>query len=301
MNKVRVLNIGSINIDLRVALEQMPKGGQTTFGDSYEYIPGGKGANQGVAAARLGGDVTFLGRCGDDAFGKQMTENFGAEGINTSFISFDKTAPTGLAVIPVEADGQNRIIVISGANSNVSEDLLPDAFEREYDVILTGLEVPLDTVYKAYALAKEKNVPMVLDCGPAMEFDMSALWGIDVISPNETECLAMTGVKPEDEQSALKAAKIIESKCSPKHVVLKMGGKGAFWYHNGKGELFDAVKGVNVVDTTAAGDCFTAAMAIKWKQTGDMAQAIRYANKAAAICISRVGAQPSLPYENEIN
>ena len=301
MKKVRVLNIGSINIDLRVALEQMPKGGETTFGDSYEYIPGGKGANQGVAAARLGGEVTFLGRCGEDAFGKQMTENFAAEGIDTSFISFDTTAPTGLAVIPVENNGQNRIIVISGANSHVNEDLLPDAFSREYDVVLTGLEVPLNTVYKAYSLAKEKNIPMVLDCGPAMEFDMSALKGIDVVSPNETECLAMTGIKPEDEASALKASEIINSKCSPKHVVLKMGGKGAFWYHNGKGKLFPAEKGVNVVDTTAAGDCFTAALAIKWMETGDMEKAICYANKAAAICISRVGAQPSLPYENEIN
>lgn len=300
MAQVRILNIGSVNMDICISLDTMPDGGQTCFGDSYAYIPGGKGANQGVAAARLGGMVTFLGRVGRDAFGEQMRENFKGEGMDVSYLLEDEKEPTGIAVIPVEKSGQNRIIVISGANMAIVPSDLDAAFEGQYDVVMTGLEVPLEVVYAAYKKAKEKGIPMVLDCGPAMKFDLEPLSGIDVISPNETECLAMTGILPEDEDACLKAAQKLQELCSPKHTVLKLGGRGAYWYHGGTGKLFPAQSGVDVVDTTAAGDCFTAALAVKWQQTGDMEAAIEYANRAAAICISREGAQPSLPFEREV-
>lgn len=300
MAQIKVLNIGSINMDLCVYLDKMPEGGQTCFGQSYAYIPGGKGANQGVAAARLGAAVTFVGRCGRDALGAQMTENFRREGMDVAHLSVDETEPTGLALIPVEANGQNRIIVVSGANQTLKPAHLDAAFATPHDVVMTGLEVPMETVYAAYQKAKASGTPFVLDCGPAMQFDLAPLQGIDVISPNETECLAMTGIAPDDEAACLLASQKIFAACGAKHVVLKLGGRGAYWYHAGVGVLVPAVAGVSVVDTTAAGDCFTAALAVRWCETGDMESAIAYANRAAAICISRAGAQPSLPYKEEV-
>ncbi|MBQ2676796.1 MAG: ribokinase [Clostridia bacterium] len=300
MKVPRILNVGSINMDMVINVDKMPEAGQTLFGEKYCYIPGGKGANQGVAAARLGAQVTFLGRVGDDDFGRTMIENFKKDNIDTSLITVDKNSSTGVAVIPVESSGQNRIIVISGANMEITESDIDIAFQRDFDAVTIGLEVPLNVVYYTYKKASEKGIPVVLDAGPAMKLDLSPLKGIDVISPNETECLAMTGIEPSSEQAALLAAEKIYSGCNAKNVVIKLGGRGSYLYKNGVGKIIPAVSGVKVKDTTAAGDCFTAALATMLIKTGDIECAIEYATKAAAICISRFGAQPSLPYENEI-
>ena len=298
--KSRILLIGSINMDLVVNLNRMPTQGETVFGKSYAFIPGGKGANQGVAAARLGADVCFLGKIGDDANGKKMMQVFQDDGIDTSMIEIDKTAHTGLAVIPVEADGQNRIIVISGANMQITKKQIVQALTQTFDMILIGLEVPLEIVYETHKLANAAGIPVVLDAGPAMGIDLKQLNGIHVISPNETECHALTGIAVVDEASAMEAARKIACDCFPQYVVLKLGAMGAYLYAKGKGKLFAAKAVDQMVDTTAAGDCFTAALAIRLLETGDIEAAVDFANQAASICVGRKGAIPSLPFRREL-
>ena len=296
---VEILVIGSINMDLVMNLDRSPKAGETVLGDEYSYIPGGKGANQAVAAARIGGQVTFCGRVGDDANGNILLQNMIDNGINTSHVRKDKDSQTGLAVIPVESKGHTRIMVFPGANWNMTREDVDKALEGNYDIIILQLEIPLDTVFYAYEKASSKGIPVVLDAGPAMKLDLSKLKGIHIISPNETEAFALTGIEISSEESALEAAKILAGETQATYVVIKMGNKGAFLYENGNYEIFSGFK-VKAVDTTAAGDSFTAAMTAKMVEYGDIRRAIRYANAVGAICVSRKGAQPSLPTSDEV-
>lgn len=296
---VRILVIGSINMDLVMNIERSPEAGETVLGEEYSYIPGGKGANQAVAASRINGEVTFCGRVGNDTNGEILLNNMIESGIDTSFIKKDDNYQTGLAVIPVESNGQNRIMVFPGANNHVTREDVDKAMEGSYDAIMMQLEIPLDTVYYAFEKASSKGVPVVLDAGPAMKIDLSKLKGIHVISPNETEAFALTGIQVDSEESALEAAKILAEETEAVYVLIKMGERGALLYENGKHEMFPAFK-VKAVDTTAAGDSFTAAMTVKMMQYGDMKRALRYANAVGAICVSRKGAQPSLPTAQEV-
>ncbi len=301
-DNVRALVVGSINMDLVISLDRNPEAGETVMGDTYSYIPGGKGANQAVAAARIGADVTFCGRVGNDANGSILIDNLNKNSIDTSFIKRDDTSPTGLAVIPVDKNGQNRIIVLPGANSCVLKEDVNDAFkDNQYDIVLLQLEVPLEIVYYTYNIAALKGIPVILDCGPAMEIDLSRFTGIKVISPNETEAYALTGVKIHNDETAVRAAQILYNSSKAEYVVIKLGGKGALLYDGKNHELIPAYKNINVVDTTAAGDSFTAALAVKLIETGDIKESIKYANGVGAICVSRKGAQPSLPYAHEVN
>lgn len=295
----RILVVGSLNMDLVISLPVMPAAGETLFGTSYSYIPGGKGANQAIAAARLGGKVSFAGRVGGDSSGQTLLRGLQKDGVDTTHIVTDPDCSTGLAVIPVEQSGQNRIIVLSGANMRVEKSDLAAAFSGEYDAVITQLEVPLEIVYETCRYARERNIPMILDAGPSMKLDLSRLAGIAIISPNESETEAITGICVSDEKSVVKAAEKIARESDAKYVVLKLGARGAFLYGKDRTAWFPAFNGLPVEDTTAAGDAFTAAMTVEYLKSGDIDSAIRFANAAGALCVSRRGAQPSLPYLEE--
>ena len=298
---IRLLVIGSINMDLVMELEKVPEAGETVLGRSYSYIPGGKGANQAVAAARLGGRVTFCGRVGNDSNGKFLSDNLRADNIDTSFLESDDEHQTGLAVIPVEADGENRIMVFPGANDAITRCDIDRAMEQAYDAIIMQLEIPLDMVYYAFDKAKAASIPVILDTGPAKDISLEKLKGIHVISPNESEARTLTGIKVDDWESGLRAAKKLADASDATYVVIKMGKRGALLYEKGNDthDIFPAYR-VNAVDSTAAGDSFTAAMAIKMLEYGDIRRAIAYANAVGALCVSRMGAQPSLPKAEEV-
>lgn len=299
-NQVEILVIGSINMDLVMSVERVPMAGETILGYEYSYIPGGKGANQAVAAARLNGKVTFCGRVGDDSNGETLLRNLKDNGVDTSFIIKDSRSQTGLAAIPVESNGDNRITVFSGANSCITKEDVDKALERSYDAVMMQLEIPLEIVYYAFEKASEKGIPVILDAGPAVKIDLSKLKGIHVITPNESETTTLTGIQIDNTDDAVRAAKALADLSEASYVVIKMGDKGALLYSDGEYEVFPAYK-VKAVDSTAAGDSFTAAMTLKMMEYGDIRRAIKYANAVGAICVSRKGAQPSLPTAEEVN
>jgi len=297
--RAKLLVIGSINMDLVMNVEKAPEAGETILGYEYSYIPGGKGANQAVAAARLGADVTFCGRVGDDANGDILLQNLMANNVDTSFIKKDPGSQTGLAAIQVEANGQNRIIVFSGANYRITKEDVDKALEKSFDAIIMQLEIPLDIVYYAFEKAKAKGIPVVLDSGPAVNIDLSRMEGLYIISPNESEASLLTGICVDSQENAVKAAKVLADSTKARYVVVKLGEKGALLYENGNYELLSAFK-VKAVDSTAAGDSFTAALTIKMLEQDDIKNAIKYANAVGALCVSRKGAQPSLPTAKEV-
>ncbi|MCI8359722.1 MAG: ribokinase [Clostridiales bacterium] len=297
--KPRILVVGSLNMDLRLSLTRMPAAGETCLGRDYAYIPGGKGANQAVAAARLGGQVFFCGRRGEDCNGRILEEGLRAEGVDTACLTADPAAPTGLAVIPVEEGGQNRIIVLPGANMRVEEADLRDALWQPCDGVICQLEIPLETVFALHAMTRERGIPLIVDAGPAMSLPLDRLRGVEVISPNETETQAMTGLSVGDDRSALEAAQRIQSRAQARFVVLKLGGRGALLYGEGVERFYPAYP-VQAVDTTAAGDAFTAALTLRYLETGDMETAVEWAGLAGALAVTKEGAQPSLPTSAEL-
>lgn len=296
----RVLVVGSINMDLILRTGRVPSRGETILGKDYQLVPGGKGANQAVAASRLGGQVTFVGRIGNDANGERLMAQFEREGICTDYIKVDETSNTGLAAIMLEDSGDNRIIVYSGANMNISMEDVESALEQDYDVVLLQLEIPDDIVMGTFKLAKEKGISVVLDTAPARPLPLENFKGIDIISPNETEATALTGIEINSFQSAVQAAKVLQAMCDPKHVVIKMGSKGAM--------VFDCCSfrhvpsfDVEAVDTTAAGDAFTAAMATEYIKGGEIERAVEFANAVGALTVTKLGAQPSIPTRKEVD
>lgn len=297
----RVLCVGSVNMDLVISLkEKAPAGGETVFASEYRYVPGGKGANQAVAAARMGGAVTFLGRIGRDENGKALRNGLEREGIDTLLLE-ESDRPTGLAAIQVEPSGQNRIIVISGANMTLTAAAVTDALKHGgYDCVLVGLEVPLEAVHAACREGAARGIPVVLDAGPAMKLDLDPLRGLTILSPNESEAQAICGIPVTDAASARRAAEWMAQRCSPAFVVIKMGGKGAFVFGKGLAEMIPAYP-CEPVDSTAAGDCFTAVLALEYIASGDMRAAASYACAAAALSVTRPGAQPSLPTRKEVD
>ena len=296
----KIVVIGSTNTDMVVKAARIPAPGETILGGRFLMNPGGKGANQAVAAARLGGEVVFIAKVGNDLFGREARTLFAKEGICTDYVLTDNTEPSGVALIMVDAKGENCISVASGANGALSaEDIevARGAIEKA-GVLLMQLETPVETVLCAARWASAKGVPVVLNPAPACELPDGLLKCLSMITPNETEAELLTGVKVTDEMSAARAAKAL---CSTgvKRVVITMGSKGAFVYADGEGMIVPAVK-VKAVDTTAAGDVFNGALAVALTEDHPLAAAISFAAKAAAISVTRMGAQASAPYRNEI-
>lgn len=291
-----VLVVGSVNSDLVLRTARLPLAGESLIGTDYCRVAGGKGANQAVAAARLGATVTFVGKTGTDPEGESLKAGLFTEGVRTDFVTCCSSTKTGLAVITVDDKGQNSIVVIPGANSQVTEEEVRAAFcTGSYDAVMLQFEIPPQIVIAACRLAHAQGVPVVLDAGPAQVFPLEQLQGVHILTPNETETFILTGIKPETRQDAQTAAEILLRRSHAMAVVLKLGDRGSmFCSSDGVSEHLPAYA-IEAVDTTAAGDAFTAAMTIKYLQTGNLRRAVMLGNAAGALAAMNVGAQPSLP------
>ncbi len=300
MHKSPVLVIGSSNTDMVVKTPHLPAPGETILGGTFFMNAGGKGANQAVAAARLSGDVTFIAKLGDDIFGKQALQLFKEEGIDTSCIIVDAQHPSGVALITVDDNGENCIAVASGANAQLMRSDIEDAKEKiaSTPIVLMQLEVPVETVAWAASLALQNGKVVILNPAPACELPAELFQYISIITPNETEAEMLSGIKVADVQSAKRAADVIRSK-GVKTVIITLGSKGALVIGDGVEQLV-AAPVVTAVDTTAAGDVFNGALAVALSDGKDIITAVEFACKAAAISVTRLGAQASAPFRNEL-
>jgi len=301
MEKPKVVVVGSSNTDMVTKLERLPIPGETLIAKSFIIAAGGKGANQAVATARLGGEVTFVARVGTDIFGEQAVQNFQKEGIITDFIVKDNENPSGVALIFVDQEGENCIAVASGANSKLSPEDVTAAKEKIKDakVLLLQLETPLETVRYAARLASEAGAKVILNPAPARELDGALLNLITILTPNEPETELLTGVKVEDEKSAREAAEILRKK-GVANLIITMGTKGSFLVTEEQAILIPTKK-VKAVDTTAAGDAFNGALAYAIAEQKPLEEAIRFANLTGAFSATKLGAQPSMPTLDELH
>jgi ribokinase len=293
--------IGSLNMDLVLQLPRMPLVGESLVGSRYSRIPGGKGANQAVALARLGAKVTFAGKVGNDADGEKLVENLKRNGIATEFVRKAEDSSTGLAVVLLDPDEHNAIAVFPGANGELTVAEVEGVFARDrFDALILQLEIPDQVIIASCRLAQRAGIMTFLDAGPARPFPLEELWGIDVLSPNETEVLALTGIDVKSPADAELAGAALLSRTNATAVVIKLGSSGALLRtRQGVCEHFPAYK-VDVIDPTAAGDAFTAALAFRYLETGDFEESVLYANLAGALATTRLGAGPALPTALEI-
>ncbi len=300
MKAKKILVVGSSNTDMVIKTNHFPAPGETILGGKFLMNAGGKGANQAVAAARLGGSVTFVGKIGDDIFGNQAVRQLKAEGINVDFVAVDAENPSGVALITVDLNGENSIVVASGANGT----LIPADFDEamaelnESEFVLMQLEIPVPTVEYIARVAARKQKKVILNPAPATALSNELLQNLFLITPNETEAELLTGIKVTNEQTALKAATVLHEK-GVEMVIITLGAAGAFLLSGEKSELIKAPK-VEAVDTTAAGDTFNGALAVALAEGKTIQEAIAFANRAAAISVTRIGAQASVPFRNEI-
>lgn len=297
----RIIVIGSSNTDMVIKSRKLPLPGETILGGTFLMNPGGKGANQAVAAARLGGNVTFVTKMGNDVFGNEALAGFNAANIDTRFIVRDLKNPSGVALINVDEEGENSIVVASGANGTlVPADINSAIFETtKQDIFLMQLEIPVETVKYVAEKAYARGSRVILNPAPACWLSESLFKNLYLVTPNETEAGMLTGFEVYDETSAREAAEILRNK-GVQNVVITMGGSGAYIL---SGSVSMMVPGISVkaVDTTAAGDVFSGALAVAISEGIDIVSAVTFANKAAAISVTRMGAQASAPYRNEIN
>jgi len=300
MNKQGVLVIGSSNLDLVVTAKRFPNPGETIFGKKFEMFPGGKGANQAVAAARLGSKTIFIGKMGNDEFREKLSQIMIEGGVDIKNLFIDENEHTGTALITVDESGQNQIIVISGSNMKLTPQDVESrsSLFKEAAIVLTQLEIPVETVIKSAELAKENNLIFILNPAPALKLPETIFPLIDYLTPNETELELLSGVKIENENSIKIAAKKLIEK-GIKNIIVTLGEKGSLLI-NSEIEKYFPVKKVEVVDTTAAGDVFNGALAASLAEGKNINQAIEFANAAASISVTRMGAQSSIPYKNEI-
>lgn len=297
-----LLVIGSANIDFVMNTLSVPDAGETIVtSGKYAFVPGGKGANAAVTAARLGGNVVFCTRVGDDAYGDRLARIYAENGIDCRFVKTDEDEQTGLAAVMVEKNGQNRIIVYPGANKNIKEYDVEASFLCRPDFVLSNLEIPEKSVVFISNLCKIRNVPFILDCGGIPQgFDLTKIEKLEILSPNETETYRMTGIMPNTIDDCLKACLKLCSMTDVKYVVLKRGERGSYIY-DGKYCQICGPYDVSAVDSTAAGDAFTAAMAVEYMRNGgDIYAACRYGNAAGALTVTKRGALTSLPTRSEV-
>lgn len=301
MNSSRILVVGSSNTDMVIKSDKFPIPGETILGGSFFMFPGGKGANQAVAASRLGGSVTLITKVGNDIFGKQALQQFRKEGINTDFIVSDPDHPSGVALITVDARGENTIVVAQGANATLSHHNLAAAAAElaRADIVLMQLEIPLPTVTHVAHAADAQGKKVILNPAPAMPLPDELLRTLYMITPNRAETEAISGVSITDERSIESAARIIYDK-GVRHVVITLGQDGAYIFDHDGGRIVRAPR-VQAVDTTAAGDVFNGAVAVGLSEGLPLDEAVAFANRAAALSVTKMGAQASAPYRNEIS
>lgn len=299
-NRPRIAVVGSSNSDLVVRASRLPQPGETILGGEFAWHPGGKGANQAVAAARLGADVAFVARIGRDQFGERAMAGFRAEGVCTDFVTTDSGAPSGVALIGIDSStGENAILVAPGANSRLSEGDVDAAAEaiRAADVLICQLETPLAAVAAALAIARDAGIVTILNPAPAANLPETILRNVSVLTPNQSEAALLAG---QPTLSPALAAALLRKR-GVDSVVLTLGAAGAL-VSDSSGEYFiRPVAARSVVDTTAAGDCFTAALAVALAEGRALGDAAYFANAAASLSVEREGAQPSLPTRAEVD
>lgn len=290
-----VLVVGSANMDMVVSTDRFPKPGETVLAREFGMYPGGKGANQAVACAKLGGDVFFLGKVGHDMFRDRLLESLDNEGVDTSTVLVDETAPTGIALITVDGTGQNEIVVVSGSNMK----LTPADVSRQKKlfaragVVMLQLEIPIETVVRAARLAKEGGAKVILNPAPAADLPDELLCNIDYITPNESEAELLTEIIAPDGAASVEAARCLVER-GVGHVLLTLGERGVMHVTADGATSYPAYE-VDVVDTTAAGDAFNGALAYAISCGKDIEEAVPFANAVAACCVTRMGAQASMP------
>lgn len=295
-----IIVIGSSNTDMVIKSAHLPAPGETILGGEFFMNPGGKGANQAVAAAKLGGEVVFVAKVGDDIFGQEAVQGFKNEGINTDFIVVDPRNPSGVATIMVDDQGENCIAVASGANGTLSPADIDKALARidAADVLLMQLETPIPTIDYAASAGSEKWRTVILNPAPAQALSDDLLAKLDVITPNETEAEILTGIKVENTSDAEKAALALREK-GVGTVIITLGSQGAFVMADSFTGMVP-VRKVNAVDTTAAGDTFNGALAVGMANGLPIEAAVEFANKAASVSVTRLGAQASAPRLEEL-
>jgi len=296
----KILVIGSSNTDMVIKTDKLPAQGETILGGTFLMNPGGKGANQAVAAARLGGKVTFISKTGNDLFGKQTSGLLKKEGIETRYIVKDSEVPSGVALIVVDANGENSIVVAPGSNSNLMpQDIPGDLFTTgKFEILLLQLEIPVMTVEYAALTAAENGIKVILNPAPAQKLHDYLLRHTWLLTPDESEAEVLTGIKVHDEATAEAAATIFQNK-GVKNVIITMGAAGAFLKSAEFNEIVPGNK-VQAIDSTAAGDVFNGALAVALAEGKDLRDAVHFANKAASISVTRFGAQASAPFRNEV-
>ena len=240
--KSSILVIGSLNMDLVLKTKRIPFAGESLLGKEYKYSPGGKGANRAIAAARLGANVTFAGKIGKDSNGIELKNRMRLEGIKVNYLIEEKEMATGLAVVILDNKGQNRILVYSGANMTLNYEDIRKAFKKNYDAVICELEIPIATVIEAWRFAKKRNIPFVLDAGPAQEFPLEKLKGLDIISPNEIEALYFTGINICSFKDAEKAAKIFLIRQKQNTLLLKWAQEEHCYTQMEKQNIFLVIK-----------------------------------------------------------
>jgi len=298
--KNKIVVIGSSNIDLIMKMHHLPEMGETVTGAKFMQVYGGKGANQAVAAARAGGNVTFVSCVGEDAYTPQMVHNYKKDGIDIRFVFEEKGVASGHALIMIDDSGENIISVASEANNL----LLPEKIDvaspafNDAAMIVMQYEIPEETIKYVIDLANRKNIPVLWNCAPARAFDLSYIPRINILVLNEVEAGFLAGMTVENETDAEKAAqKLVDS--GVEKVIITLGSKGAFVVTKTEKVSVPAFK-VEAVDTTAAGDTFCGAFAVALVEGKSLKEALQFASAAAAISVTRMGAQPSAPTRKEI-
>lgn len=300
----RLTVAGSANMDMVVRVERIPIPGETTLGGAFTTVPGGKGANQAVAAARLGGHVHFLARVGQDAFGDALVAALAEAGVTTAAVGRDETEPTGVALIGVDAHGQNAIIVAPGANYRLSPQDVDAAKEiiASSDFLVLQLEISLETVLHAVQLAKQVGTRVILNPAPVRHTNPlpdALLHQIDLLVPNEHEAVALLGFAFVEGHDLGDVARQLQAKTGGT-VVVTLGGEGSLVATADGVEAVPALP-VTPVDTTAAGDCFTGGLAVALAEGQSLMDAVQFASRAAAVSVTRRGAQPSLPIRADVD
>jgi len=295
-----IIVVGSSNTDMVIKAAKFPLPGETILGGEFFLFPGGKGANQAVAAARLGGNVIFIAKVGNDVFGEQALQQFKREGIITDYVARDPDRPSGVALITVDSKGENTIAVAQGSNGALSSDDVQKAeseFEKS-DIVLTQLETPLQTILHVAELVGKFQKRLILNPAPGMKLPDDLFPSLYLITPNESETEVLTGISVRDNSSIKRAAEKLKE-MGVANVIITLGSEGAYLYNDAGGKHIPTRK-VKAIDTTAAGDVFNGALAVALSEMKSLEEAVDFANHAAAISVTKMGAQASAPYRKEL-
>lgn len=298
--RAKIAVVGSINMDLMIRAANLPLPGETVIADSKLENPGGKGANQAVAAARMGADVTMIGCVGDDSFATQLLQNLKGESVDTQQITRRENTASGVAVVMVEESGENAILVVPGANGLVSQQEIERARQAicDSDILLMQLEVPQEIVTYATQIAREAGVPVILDPAPTPLEYHADLLNVDLICPNQTEVAALLGKPVESMDNAVSLIEEL-TQLGPRQAIITMGEQGAVLFDGETVQIIPACP-VDVIDSTASGDAFAAGVAIRLAENATLIEAVQFATAAGALAASGAGAQAAMPTREEI-